>query len=203
MKAHNLNDVLTQLQAVPKVSVKTENPSELPEYRFLTERSDALRWVRGLANLNADKFPIKEVLEDALNISVHYEAMDGKEELSGYIEKRANGWHIGVNKYEVEGRQRFTMAHELGHLLFHRDIIQDQMVDGKFVEAIKLFRSQESFKRVEMQANQFSADLLMPSDRVRLLWDKFADYTDIADIFGVSTYAVEYRGRTLKLPAKQ
>lgn len=186
---------------IDPVSFETE---EIPEFNFNTERSQALSWVRELIgdDSGSDVFPIDILLEDKLRISVHREVLDGEEDLSGYIERRADGWHIGVNKYEVSGRQRFTLAHELAHLLFHRSIIEDKMIDGRFSESIKLFRSNESFKHIEMQANQFSADLLMPSDKMRMYWDAFT-YEEMADKFGVSNYAIEYRGKTLKLLSKR
>ena len=193
MLGKSLNEIMSALQSAPRpIEVAS---GRIPDFNFSADYSTALNWIKSLARDKADSFPIATVLE-RIFVTVHYEEM-GQKELSGYIELRQNGWHIGVNKYEVIGRQRFTLAHELAHLLFHKHIIK-----GRFEEAIKLFRSEESFVHVEMEANAFAADLLMPSDRFRLLW-KRSSLHDISEIFGVSRYAVEYRAKKLRLPEKK
>ena len=50
-------------------------------------------------------------------IQVIYEAMDGS--IRGYIERRTQGWYICINRNDGLYRQRFTIAHELGHYLLH------------------------------------------------------------------------------------
>lgn len=194
MLGKSLKEIAHSLENdAPKVIIQD---GEIPTFRFSTERTLALQWLREFSPRQDVFFPIENVLA-ALNISVHYEDMGSDSDLSGYIEKRHNGWHIGVNKYEVIGRQRFTLAHELAHLLFHR-----QILNGKFSEAIKLFRSEENMVHVEMEANAFAADLLMPSDRFRQLWPNNSLQT-MSEIFRVSIYAVEYRAKKLSLSEKK
>jgi len=58
---------------------------------------------------------------------------------------------------ELETRRRFTIAHEIGHLVLHEDIFTVyQRCEGKQLEKWK------SIDIVEWQANQFAAALLMP-----------------------------------------
>jgi len=72
---------------------------------------------------------------------------------------------IWVNPAEASVRQRFTLAHEIGHLI--HDIlpnIDNENIDECFED--KLHRNGESnFK--ETRANKFSAQLLMPAPLVK------------------------------------
>lgn len=83
-------------------------------------------------------------------------------------ENRASGI-ILVNKAAQAGRRRFTIGHELGHFL---------MLTHKPVEAGKFLCSREDMRRwsndqndryvrMEVEANQFSAFLLMPPPALR------------------------------------
>jgi Zn-dependent peptidase ImmA (M78 family)/DNA-binding XRE family transcriptional regulator len=78
-------------------------------------------------------------------------------------------------------RQRFSIAHELGHLLLHPD-------------------PEPGSPTHERQANTFAAELLMPSSEIA---DRLPPATDItalkalADGYGVSITALAYRGKDL------
>ncbi len=70
---------------------------------------------------------------------------------------------IAIKEGESKQRQRFTIAHELGHFLLHKDDLLH--VDEGNVEAMA-FRDETSTRGTdikEIQANQFAAELLMPS----------------------------------------
>lgn len=76
---------------------------------------------------------------------------------------------IRVNRHDAGNRQRFTVAHEIGHFLLHSDQIGDGIKDDV------LYRSNLSDRR-EAEANRMAADLLMPEhlidewlERARLL----------------------------------
>jgi len=85
--------------------------------------------------------------------------------LSGFAYQKDNERIIGVNKLESDERQRFTIAHELGHLFLHKNAVNyDQ-------GGIMLFRdghSSEGTDHREVQANRFAAELLMPEKDIRL-----------------------------------
>lgn len=122
-----------------------------------------------------------------------------KEELSGVLVKETNRTVIGVNSSHSKARQRFTIAHEIGHfVLKHQgEIFVDQMVmrrDGKSSKAVD---------RNEIDANRFAAELLMPEalvlESVQRLQDSKSSFSmgdligEIADEFQVSTQAMAYR----------
>jgi len=71
-------------------------------------------------------------------------------------------WLILVNEEHVEVRQRFSIAHELGHLLLHAYTAPHADRAFRFRDA----RSSEGSALEEIQANRFAAELLMPADQV-------------------------------------
>ncbi|TIL24585.1 MAG: ImmA/IrrE family metallo-endopeptidase [Mesorhizobium sp.] len=99
---------------------------------------------------------------------------------------------IKVNRNDSARRQRFTVAHEIGHYLLHRDQIGAGITDDV------LYRSELSDRR-EAQANRMAADLLMPQqlvdewlDRARTLKvDNVVGF--LADKFNVSEAAMKIR----------
>lgn len=87
---------------------------------------------------------------------------------------------IGVNAAHAKTRQRFTIAHELGHLKLHS--FEDLHFDRKGRGGI-FRRSAESStgeNREEIEANTFAAELLMPED---LIYDKLEALSEFSDIF--------------------
>lgn len=99
---------------------------------------------------------------------------------------------IRVNKKDSSRRQRFTVAHEIGHYLLHREAIGNGITDDV------LYRSTLSDAR-EAQANRIAADLLMP-DHLVSDWLEKAKKLDIddkvgflADKFNVSEAAMKIR----------
>lgn len=98
-----------------------------------------------------------------------------------------SGWAITVNAIEPRFRQRFTIAHELGHFVLHRNEAPEGVTDDTF------YRSALSDKR-EAEANAFAANLLMPWHLI----DKYVDSgvrtpQELAKLFGVSDVAMNIR----------
>ncbi len=90
-----------------------------------------------------------------------------------------------VDACRNDGRARFTIIHELGHLLLghQRSLHRD---NGRKIEA---------FENSEWQANQYAAELLMPLTTI--LDEKFFTPWEIQCEFGVSRAAAEKRIRLL------
>jgi Zn-dependent peptidase ImmA (M78 family) len=72
---------------------------------------------------------------------------------------------IAVNRSHHENRRRFTIAHEMGHLLLHSKDPQ-VFVDGMLVHFREDSNSSPASPK-ELQANSFAAALLMPADFLR------------------------------------
>jgi Zn-dependent peptidase ImmA (M78 family) len=97
---------------------------------------------------------------------------------------------IVVNSRDRRTRQRFTLAHELGHyFLRHRR---------------KSFAEPGGKSPLEREANRFAASLLMPAAWVRRSWKDYASNSEnrlplLAELFEVSQAAMEVRVKELGL----
>jgi len=84
-------------------------------------------------------------------------------EISGVLVPSADGtFVILVNAQHPVVRQRFTVAHELGHLLLHGYTTPHADRSFKFRDS----RATEGGAIEEIQANQFAAELLMPRELI-------------------------------------
>jgi hypothetical protein len=80
-------------------------------------------------------------------------------------ENKKVAWAIVVNEGDREARQRFTIAHELGHLLLHR--FTSPHADSGYKVRFRDGASSEGRIREEIEANEFAAELLMPRALIR------------------------------------
>jgi len=84
-------------------------------------------------------------------------------DVSGLLFRDDDSVMIGVNDLHAPRRQRFTVAHEIGHLVMHKgrplvlDHVRINMRDATSSTATDI---------EEIQANQFAAAILMPQDLV-------------------------------------
>jgi Zn-dependent peptidase ImmA (M78 family) len=129
-------------------------------------------------------------LVHALGIKLLCLPMD--DDVSGSLSLATNkkDWVMKVNALHHPNRQRFTMAHELAHFARHRST-QMEFVDQNF------FRNGDS-NPMEVEANRFASDLLMPEEQFRKnvqLFDGNIEAT--SQHFRVSTLAVRVRAKIL------
>ncbi|HTQ40238.1 MAG TPA: ImmA/IrrE family metallo-endopeptidase [Pirellulales bacterium] len=107
--------------------------------------------------------------------------------ISGFLDRRSAVPIIGVNRHHLENRQRFTIAHELGHHFLHSESLY-------FDDRVLRFRDAESSEGIntdEMEANLFAAELLMPKE---FLEDYFSNHIlDINDDEAIEDLAKEYK----------
>lgn len=115
------------------------------------------------------------------------------EALSGAILELEDGAVITVNADQYPGRQRFTVAHELGHhLLRHHDRFHIDLSEPTAVGEPPGHNWVH-----EREANEFAACLLMPATMLRRLVPKARSVRELADRFDVSPMAMSYRLRNL------
>lgn len=102
-------------------------------------------------------------------------------------------WVIVVNAANALVRQRFTIAHELGHALLHR--FAAPHADTSFKVRFRDATSSKGNTREEIEANQFAAELLMPAHLL---------LTELERIQGEITfdYVEEMDAKATKLLAK-
>ncbi len=65
-------------------------------------------------------------------------------------------------RFTTQPRQRFTVAHELGHFVLHRECMQRFIADTK--ESVIEDNASKKMMLMERQANLFAALLLMPEE---------------------------------------
>jgi Zn-dependent peptidase ImmA (M78 family) len=158
------------------------------------EEAAALR-----AELGGHRAPVPvEMIARRLGARVSYEPFDGN--VSGMLYRKGEQVIIGVNARQAETRQRFTIAHELGHLRMHPGdkVFIDQTVRINLRNQV----SSQATDIEEMEANAFAAELLMPGEWVRREVDRLAGkrwpgeealVAGLAKRFGVSPQAMEHR----------
>lgn len=165
------------------------------------------RHIRGLAERlllanNIRSAPVDvERLARSLGADVQRQPAD--DNLSGFIIRNRKQQVIGVNSNHHRNRQRFTIAHEIGHLLLH-DQHDDIHVDGNGCGIPVRKRNEESSKGeddYEKEANLFAAELLMPEtfleqDIIDLEESNLLDEEVLAPLahkYGVSSQALVFR----------
>lgn len=152
---------------------------------------------------------------DKLELELRVNPME--EEYSGFlaVDKRM----IVVNELHPAVRQRFTIAHEIGHYDLHRsdqdaaDVFIDRTTDFDNEQETYFRRSQLSAAdyRMEAEANAYAAGLLMPRELLERYLDRHLGEIDlsktegiemVAEAFDVSRIAMGYRLRNLNLIAR-
>ncbi len=118
----------------------------------------------------------------AMGIRVERSALDH----SGHYSFNNGEPLIQFNGDEPVVRQRFTLAHEIGHHV-HGDLDAPRDTSEQFNAKARDPR--------EVAANRFAAALLMPEALVRhmVLEQRVTDLFALAKAFGVSTAAMEFR----------
>jgi transcriptional regulator with XRE-family HTH domain len=135
------------------------------------------------------KEPAVNVAQIARSCGIRIIAKPLDDSLSGAILELEDGPVIAVNEDQSPGRQRFTIAHELGHyLLRHHDRFHVDL--SAHAEA----GEPPGYNWLhERQANEFAADLLMPAAMVRREAINAKSPRSLARRFRVSPVAMSYR----------
>lgn len=147
-------------------------------------------------SITAAPVPVDKIAK-GLGAVLQYAPLD--EELSGMAYVKDGKPIIGVNAMHHPNRQRFTIAHEIAHLVLHREHISAQVhVDKAFIMKRDPVAATGT-DALEIEANAFAAQLLMPIDLVKQALaaeSEFDDETAIAAVakkFKVSTAAIQNR----------
>ncbi|MEQ1933233.1 MAG: ImmA/IrrE family metallo-endopeptidase [Fimbriimonadaceae bacterium] len=144
--------------------------------------------------------PVDKIAK-ALGVQIRYSPLD--EELSGMIFIKDGIPIIGVNALHHPHRQRFTIAHELGHYMLHRNLLSNEVhVDKQFKILMRNSKSSTGTDAMEVEANKFAAELLLPEFLIEDVLahstfdiDDRAPLDELAKKFRVSKEMLEYRIR--------
>ena len=129
------------------------------------------------------------------NYNVFIDDLDNN--ISGYVDHENRD--VVLNKNETPERRRFTLAHELGHIILnsnnriqHRDNILNNQLD--------IYANDDK----EVEANYFAGCILMPKNVFIREFNNIKGNIDykiqkLASYFGVSKLAVSVRANVLNL----
>ena len=102
-------------------------------------------------------------------------------EINGYYNTAFRQKFIHINNTLVESKQKFTIAHELGHALLH------PKANTPFLRDNTLF----SINKLEIEANKFAVDSLITDEAIdevkHLTLDQMANY------FGINKNLIKLR----------
>lgn len=148
------------------------------------------------AGITSPPVPLEDVARE-LGAVIRYEPFVGT--LSGMAHRDADGQAvIGVNLLHKTNRQRFTIAHEIAHLVLHQH--EDFHIDEGFPIGFRNEISGLAVDPKEIEANQFAAELLMPLDwLVKDIRERNLDFEsedsleELAQRYGVSVQAMTIR----------
>jgi Zn-dependent peptidase ImmA (M78 family) len=154
-----------------------------------------------LRELNLFNAPVDvQAVAERLDANVIFD--DLEDDVSGFLLREKGVSTIAVNRKHHPNRQRFTLAHECGHLFLHAS-----KGDRLWLDKTLFFRDGSSStgdQLAEIEANQFAAGLLMPEALIseglgghRLITD--GDIVRLALRFEVSERAMTVRLISLEL----
>ena len=159
-------------------SSKYEEPALFKDVNTITEYAKS----HGL--YNGDKIDLDQTLSMFEDIKVEYIPMQQTQ--SGQLRYENGIWTISINRLHNKKRQRFTLAHELGHYILHKE------KNSEFKDAV-FFRN-ETINSMEYKANEFAGELLMPERSLREHINQgVRNIGELSELFGVSAAAMKYR----------
>lgn len=119
------------------------------------------------------------------DIDVYEGSLDKK--ISGAIkyDVETQKFEILLNKNDAKTRQRFTLAHELGHFFLHKEIL---MSDEIHIDT--MFRMPDE---KEKEVDYFAGALLMNKTLLNKMYQNNKSITELAELFDVSVSAMTVR----------
>lgn len=147
---------------------------------------------------------------EVFGVNVKYSYMDSENSnVGGYLMVENHEPVIVLNAEDSEKRRRFTMAHELGHLILHWNWLPGDEVEAKNGVFDVSYRKEnrgdyESLEELEREdeANTFAGEFLLPVDRVREVIENTRESDNIiakvSDEFNVSNPCAIVRIRSLR-----
>jgi len=149
--------------------------------------------------INPQSVPVIDVFEFYLSETFNFvsEVTEMAPRYEGLMDPVSRTVSVAPHVYEGaeagDGRSRFTVGHESGHVVLHASQLRVSLVDLKSVQLARR-ADLEAFRDPEWQANWFSASLLMPAGMVRLIAAEAKDpVAAVSRTFQVSAVAAELR----------
>ena len=113
---------------------------------------------------------------------------DKFKEVAGYVNINKNT--IYVNDNDHANRQTFTIAHELGHVLLHKQELEEGNHDIAILLRLPIGNHENN--PLEREANYFAANLLVPT-KFLAVYENIANTSSLSKIFLVSEDVIRFR----------
>lgn len=170
------------------------------------------RAVEILERASAFDVPVDlEKVARTLEVNVHFDTLEDK--VSGVLVVKGEERNALINATHHSNRQRFSLAHEFGHLVLHDSEGDRLFIDtnmrvyqrvGAATDEVYSQPDSTTKPHEEREANQFASALLMPSELVQreavnLDLSEETDVAYLARTFGVSDQAMSIRLQQLGL----
>lgn len=142
-----------------------------------------------------------QVIADDGSVDVHelLRSLGGRIEVDNRMESLSvrddHDFTVYLPPHTSQMRDRFTIAHELGHYFLHHRAPDEHIVGRRTGSFTRLGRNVP-----ETQANVFASNLLMPAGPFRLAFNNYdRDLSAVANHFQVSVPAARVRAEYLDL----
>lgn len=125
-----------------------------------------------------ERFGTRDPFEIAERLGYYVKLINTKKQ-KGFCKILLNNYFIFINANMSPQMQRMTCAHELGHLLLHKDALRKEI----FLAEMELF---DITDRSELEANQFAASLLIDDEELLQILQEGNDVVTAASIMDVN-----------------
>jgi len=144
--------------------------------------------------INTRPIPLERILQ---HYKIQRVELPAGGDIFGAIVRQRGQVVIAVNPSQHPNRQRFTIAHELGHYFCHYSETMEH-VDGDFRVNWRNSASSEGVDWNEIESNRFAAALLMPEQMLRQDLEDFPvldrdAVQHLAALYKVSRLAMQFR----------
>jgi Zn-dependent peptidase ImmA (M78 family)/DNA-binding XRE family transcriptional regulator len=196
----NLCERMCELEEIMEIRIRPPVPTD---YDY--EKDKVWFWGKRYADLERKRLDLghasirnlDQILEEKCGLKIFYLPIPEERGIFGMFTYDENmGGCILVNSNPTMGNQLFSLAHEYGHFIFHKNRL-----------GIISFMKEENTLD-ERLANYFASNFLMPEDAVNDIFNiriknrkdvTSEDIVYLADYFGVSFQAMVFRLNNLKL----
>ncbi|MEP7349416.1 MAG: ImmA/IrrE family metallo-endopeptidase [Sphingorhabdus sp.] len=152
-----------------------------PRVGMVTQEADRLS-----APFSVPPIPVIDIAENSGVDVVFADFGNAGGQVAGFCDFKSAKLYVNAN--DATNRQTFTIAHELGHWILHRDYFERHPDDYSILPRLQSVLRSDPF---EQEANDFAAKLLVP--RRLILPVKDAPVAELARIFAVSRMMMEIR----------
>jgi hypothetical protein len=164
---------------------------EVPRLSAQEIEASSTRLLRstGWDTVSTGVIPVEGILEHHLKLSLDFDDLHTKlgipmlgdePEVLGALWVQSREVFIDqsldpVENPSMEGRYRFTVAHEIGHWCLHREYIRTETIEDLFDQPISckptvVCRASRAKEPIEWQADTFASTLLMPAPLIWYWW---------------------------------